>query len=103
MLTFMGHWPEAVPIPGTNQYLNVPFAGHRAGESDHAQHCHDDSAACSDVPVMAGAGFALLNQAVAFAVVSGLLWLVALHWWRPRASNALLPELQPPRLAMGSR
>ena len=29
----------------------------------------------------------------------GLLWMVALHWWRPRRSNAIVPELLPPRLA----
>lgn len=104
MLTFMGHWPEDVRIPGTQQYLTVPLAGRSTAESegahDHTKHCHGDSASCSDVPALAGAGFAVMNETLAVAITAALLWVVALRYWRPRASNSLLPELQPPRFSL---
>ncbi len=104
MLTFMGHWPAAVPIPGTNEYLSVPLAGHHSHAEDdghdHAQHCHGDSASCSDVPTLAGVGFALMNEWLAFVAAGHLLLALALQWWRPGTANALVPELQPPRFAL---
>lgn len=105
MLTFMGHWPAAVPIPGTDQYLSVPFAGHASeeeeGAHDHSQHCHGDSASCSDVPALAGTSFALMEEVLAVFTAGGLLWAAALQWWMPLRPNSLLPELQPPRMALG--
>lgn len=106
MLTFMGHWPSAVDIPGTNQYLSIPLAGHQAHddghgeEHSHTQHCHGNSASCSDVPVFAGVSFALMAEALALSVAAGLVWAVAIRWWQPRRSNSLVPELQPPKLAL---
>jgi hypothetical protein len=105
MLTFMGHWPTAIPIPGTDQYLSIPLAGHEEhqdGHEDghsHAQHCHGNSASCSDVPAFAGVSFALMSEALTFGAAAAFLVAVALHWWRPRQPNTLLPELQPPRPA----
>ncbi len=105
MLTFMGHWPSSVPIPGTDQYLSIPLAGHtdeHTGHNDghdHSQHCHGDAASCSDAPVFAGVSFALMSEPLAVQAAAGLLWATALLAWRPRQSNSLLPELQPPRLA----
>lgn len=105
MLTFMGHWPAAVPIPGTDEYLSVPLAGHATHEEedahDHSQHCHGDSASCTDVPALAGTGFALMQEVLAVFTAGSLLWAVALQWWQPRRPNSLLPELQPPRMALG--
>lgn len=107
MLTFMGHWPGSVPIPGTDQYLSIPLAGHQTHDDSHEdshaheQHCHGNSSSCSDVPAMAGVSFALMNEMLALTVSAGLLWAIALQWWRPRGSNSLLPELLPPRLAGG--
>ncbi|MEO8541330.1 MAG: hypothetical protein ABI577_16430 [bacterium] len=102
MLTFMGHWPDAVHIPTTDQYLAIPLAGHHSHEEDeaheHEQHCHGNSASCSDVPNIAGTGFALMNQSLTAAIAAtALLWAVALRWWRPGGTNSLIPELQPPR------
>ena len=105
MLTFMGHWPAAVPIPGTDEYLSVPFAGQARQEEeethDHGQHCHGDSASCSDVPALAGTGFALMQEVLAVFTAGGLLWAAALQWWKPLRPNSVLPELQPPRMAPG--
>ena len=104
MLTFMGHWPASLPIPGTDQYVSVPFAGaeqphsHEAGadEASHEQHCHAGAASCSDIPAAAGVSFGLMNQPVAF-VIGGLLLLMGVRWWQPRASTTISPVLQPPR------
>lgn len=105
MLTFMGHWPAAVHIPGTDQYLSIPLAGndepadeHDDGHS-HSQHCHGNSGSCSDVPALAGVSFALMSEALALSVTAALVWAVAFHCWQPRRPNSLLPELQPPRPA----
>jgi hypothetical protein len=101
MLSFMGHWPESVPIPGTDQYLSVPFAGvHTHEEEDahaHSQHCHGNSASCSDVPALVGAGFALIRDVLSFGTAGGLLLLLALQWWLPRGGAFVSPELQPPK------
>jgi hypothetical protein len=110
MLTFMGHWPASLPIPGTDLYVSVPFAGaeqahsHEAGagagagadEASHEQHCHAGAAGCSDIPAAAGVSFGLMNQPVAF-VIGGLLLLMGVRWWQPRASTTISPVLQPPR------
>ncbi len=106
MLTFMGHWPEAVPIPGTDEYLSIPFAGRPLGDhheegGEHEQHCHGDAASCTDVPALAGVSVGLAQEFLAVFTAGGLLWMVALHWWRPRRSNAIVPELLPPRVALG--
>lgn len=104
MLTFMGHWPASLPIPGTDLYVSVPFAGAEqahsheaeADEASHEQHCHAGAASCSDIPAAAGVSFGLMNQPVAF-VIGGLLLLMGVRWWQPRASTTISPVLQPPR------
>lgn len=107
MLTFMGHWPTSVAVPGTNFYVTIPFAGaHTEGgdEHNHNQHCHGDSAGCSDVRAAAGVGVALLHDAVVHATGGGVLLLLALRWWIPAAGLSLIPDLRPPRrtLSMAS-
>jgi hypothetical protein len=107
MLSFMGHWPASIPIPGTDSYLSVPLAGHEhdddehseGGAHSHAQHCHGNASSCSDVPTMAGVSFGLMEQTLALAGVDALL--LALVWasWTPRRPIALMPELRPPRTA----
>jgi hypothetical protein len=105
MLTFMGHWPTSVPIPGTNLYVSLPFAeaeGHShssedaSSEGDHSQHCHSGPASCGDAPAAAGASFATLSMAVSFAI-GGALLLLTLRWWRPLAPHTIAPALRPPR------
>jgi hypothetical protein len=107
MLTFMGHWPTAVPVPGINLEVRVPLAGaqhqqHGEGtdhEEAHEQHCHGNSVGCSDVPIPAWTSFALIGEAVGLAISGATLWLLALRWWLPNRANAVVPELRPPRRA----
>ena len=103
----MGHWPSAVHIPGTDQYLSIPLAGHETHDDEHndahshTQHCHGNAASCSDVPTFAGVSFAVMQEVLAVFTASALLWALALRWWEPRRPNAIVPELRPPRLALG--
>jgi len=109
MLTFMGHWPATVSIPGTSLYVSIPLAGAEPhathndgggeGTHDHSQHCHGDSASCSDVPALAGVSFALLGEAVALGAAGGMLLLAIGRLWRPSTANALAPGRRPPRIA----
>ncbi len=99
-LTFFGHWPAELPIPGTSYYLALPGAAPASPEDDghdHSSHCHADAASCSDVPATAGVTFAVLNDVVALLGVSGLLLLLALRWWKPGEGFTPSPELEPPR------
>lgn len=99
-LTFFGHWPAELPIPGTSYYLALPGAAPASPEDaghDHSSHCHADAASCSDVPATAGVTFAILNDVVALLGVSGLLVLLALRWWKPGQGFTPSPELEPPR------
>ena len=107
MLSFMGHWPAAVPIPGTALSLSLPLAGaehhqaveEAAHEHAHEEHCHGNSAGCSDVPSLAGTSFGLMGEAIGLAISCAALWLLALRWWLPNGANAIAPELRPPRCA----
>ncbi len=104
MLSFMGHWPTSVPIPGTELYLSVPLAGAEhhddhsaASEDEHAQHCHGGAASCSDVPAAAGVSMAALAGGSGFVIVSNVLIALLAAAWRPRNTNSLTPGLRPPR------
>jgi hypothetical protein len=100
MLTFAGHWPSQIDIPGTNFYLALPLASHAhvhdSGE-DHGRHCHANAASCSDVPAPAGAGFALLSETLALLGAAALMVVVATRVQRAPAGRELSPELKPPR------
>lgn len=102
-LTFFGHWPREVAIPGTGYYLAIPGSpaaapgGSTAQGHDHSSHCHADAASCSDVPATAGVSFAILNETLAFFGAGGLFVLLALCWWVPGESFTPSPEIQPPR------
>lgn len=102
ILTFMGHWPTSLPIPGTDMFVSVPMAGQAAdpekgSEHSHGRHCHSDSKGCGDAPAAAGAGLALLSTPMLQFGATGMFLVVALLWWRPKSSAANGPELQPPR------
>lgn len=105
MLTFMGHWPAELHIPGTGIYLGIAAGGahnheHDGGGEGHSQHCHGDSAGCSEAPATAGVSFGLMNDAVALAMAGGLLLLVATHVRTGLSQNVLAPDLRPPRRAL---
>lgn len=102
MLTFMGHWPSSLPIPGTGLYVTVPLAGPapNAGSEehhDHSKHCHGEAASCADAPVAAGVGLALMNTLVSIPPATGLLFITVLVAALPLRSNTLAPEPRPPR------
>lgn len=99
-LTFFGHWPAEISIPGTGYYLALPGAAPApAGDDghDHSSHCHADASSCSDVPATAGVTFAILNECVALFGACGLFVLLALRWWKPGEGFTPSPELEPPR------
>ncbi|HML97851.1 MAG TPA: hypothetical protein PKD75_05175 [Tepidiformaceae bacterium] len=99
-LTFFGHWPAELSIPGTGYYLALPGAAPApAGDDghDHSSHCHADASSCSDVPATAGVTFAILNECVALFGACGLFVLLALRWWKPGEGFTPSPELEPPR------
>lgn len=102
MLTFMGHWPTSVAIPGTDLYLAVPFAGAEPGHGeathhDHTKHCHGDVASCTDAPAAAGVTMALVAGMVTLPVAAGLLALALTLAAVPLAARSVVPELRPPR------
>lgn len=103
MLTFFGHWPTHIDIPGTGLYLTVPFAGpiqDDATEHDHAQHCHGEASGCSKTPATAGVGFAIMNETIAALGAAALLVAVASRTRTLRAPRGVTPELPPPRTVL---
>lgn len=112
-LTYFGHWPVvAVDIPGTDFYIQLPGSeGHPGGDDhgfgatagshsdahEHAQHCHGDTATCTDMPFTGASAFALMEESLAALGIAGLLTLVALQAWRSEALASVGPELQPPK------
>ena len=100
MLSFAGHWPTHIDIPGTDFYLTVPFAGAvdaaETGEHSHGEHCHEDAAGCSKTPSTAGVGFALMHESIAALGAGALLIAVAARTRRLRADGVILPEIPPP-------
>jgi len=58
-LTFLGHWPLAIDIPGTSLYVGLPerTSSHEAG---HESHCHASAGSSSDVPLAESATVAVL-------------------------------------------
>ncbi len=103
MLTFAGHWPSHIDIPGTNLYVTLPFASqahdHAGAGDDHGRHCHANAANCSDVPAAAGVSFALMNETIATLGVGALMVAIALASWQAPPALAISPELRPPKRA----
>jgi hypothetical protein len=106
MITFVGHWPTTLDIPGTTYYVGKPFTGshghtHEADDRhDHSSHCHGDSASCSNVPSTAGVTFGLMSEVVALALAAGALVAVAVFARATLRENVFAPEPRPPRLAL---
>ena len=115
-LTYFGHWPVVtLDIPGTDLYLQLPgsegniggddhgfgaSAGSQRDAHEHAQHCHGDTATCTDMPFTGASAFALMEESLAALGIAALLTLVALQARRPGALASVAPELQPPKLLL---
>lgn len=97
MLTFAGHWPETIDIPGTNHYLALPFAASHAHGDDHGGHCHADSAGCSDTPAPVATGFAVLNESLLILGAGALLIAAGVLANRAPESRAVAPRRRPPK------
>jgi hypothetical protein len=104
-LTYMGHWPRELDLPGAHPSLRLGASadthdpGHEDGDEGlaHQRHCHGSPSTCSDVPFTGTSGLAVLNEWLALAGVSSLLVMLAGRWWRPGRPFAPPPELRPPR------
>jgi len=100
-LTYMGHWPAEMPVPGTSYYIGLSRSLRADGDAahEHAQHCHGDSASCSDVPAAGGAGVAAV-LAAGLAVIGALTLLKFASPWEalPRHNGVGGgPQPPPPR------
>lgn len=60
-LTFFGHWPLSIDIPGTSLYVGLPESG-SSHEVGHESHCHASAGSSSDVPLTSPATVALLAE-----------------------------------------
>lgn len=98
-LTFFGHWPLAVDIPGTSLYVGLPTSAPKQGHS-HEDHCHADAGSCSDAPVTSTATVAILADSLRLTerdppmislVPGGTDW---------RAQVAIAPIARPPENAV---
>lgn len=62
-LTFFGHYPLWLDIPGTSLYVGLP--AHTSPDAhDHESHCHADASSCSDTPVPTTGNIALLAESL---------------------------------------
>ena len=108
-LAFLGHWTLRLDIPGTQYYVGLRAAAGAAqerhshadangpGSGDHSGHCHEGSASCGDVPVLATATVGLLKQSMLAQAEDEVLRPVAAAGWAPHATRNVMPELPPPR------
>lgn len=94
-LTFLGHWPLSVDIPGTSLYVGLPERPTQ-GAQNHKDHCHADASSCSDTPVTTTGTVALLAESLAFEDLDSPLIGMAAGFaaWQPQAGVA--PLLPPP-------
>lgn len=97
---YLGHWSVRVPVPGTGGFVAIGMRAEHDGQATdggHEEHCHG-SASCTDAPpAPVSAGFALLNELLTVLGAGGVLILVAMLAWRPRALAEVAPLLPPPR------
>lgn len=104
MLTFLGHWTVDLPIPGTDFHVALPLVAHHPhtdheAHGGHDQHCHGDSASCSNTPA-GPVSVAMLGEYAALLAGDGWLeWLDGRHW-EPSSSQTIAPERTPPRPAL---
>ena len=101
-LLFVGHWQIALAIPGRGHAVALALAhpdasghGDEAG-GDHADHCHESAANCSDTPLTSISWIAHLSDAMAMIGFYGLLIGLCMAVWRPAGGSSLVPELPPP-------
>lgn len=93
-LTFLGHWPLRIDVPGTNLYVGLPETADPGGH-DHTKHCHADAASCSDTPLTTTASIGMLADSLSFAGVSApLIPLTLAHL--PGADQAHVGPMNPP-------
>lgn len=110
-LTFMGHIPLDVNIPGTSWYIGMPeiagaavhhdFKTVQVGEAFiqvHEEHCHTNLGSCSDAPYTGSASFALMGWVIAFLGTSGAMFALSDRWWRPHFAIRSRPLVPPPRV-----
>lgn len=98
MLLFIGHWEIVVPLPGADAYLVLGVNDdHHTDPGDHSQHCHGNAASCSDVPLTALSGLALLAQHLAAPAHDGQGQPVGVGAAGPHPDHVERPELPPPQ------
>lgn len=100
-LTFFGHWPLSVDIPGTSLYVGLPESTTQ-GAHNHKDHCHADAGSCSDTPVTTTGTVALLAESLVIEDLdSPLIGMTAgFAAWQPQAGVA--PLLPPPERSFPS-
>lgn len=95
-LTFFGHWPLSIDIPGTSLYVGLPHI-HPSAEAGHESHCHTSTESSSDVPLAESASAAVLADSLVTFVgdppllgvaESGITWL---------AQSCVTPTSPPPK------
>lgn len=64
---------------------------------DHAQHCHINSASCSDVPLTSIGGFGLLERSMALLGAGALVIAIWGGCWEPGDDETVGPDPYPPR------
>lgn len=112
-LFFLGHFDLRIDVPGTGFFIGLPGApassdGHvhshgsaPVTDSDnHAQHCHEAAATCSDIPLTTVSPVAHLAETVAFLGACCALVLIAARSWRPTGAISVIPDAPPPRLSL---
>ncbi|MBA4180906.1 MAG: hypothetical protein C0506_09995 [Anaerolinea sp.] len=100
-LTFLGHWPLSVDIPGTSLYVGL---AERSASLDHGHkdHCHADAGSCTDTPVATSASVALLAESLQFRRTDAPFIAMTAREVRWLAQAAVTPVSPPPeRLFQG--
>jgi hypothetical protein len=110
MISYFGHWTFELPhVRFDDPPEHAHTHGHTAqpvadvpdesnGAHDHSQHCHGESASCSDVPFSGSATVVALAERLAGLGSGSAFWampLSAIELWRGHAPGV---ELQPPKL-----
>lgn len=97
-ITYFGHWPRlAIPLPGVDAELTIPFASAETASSDHHQHCHGEAAECTSGPGSLALAVTILAAAIAFAIPGGPLRLLGSRPSHLRLQFLPAPEPAPPR------
>ncbi|MEP7216200.1 MAG: hypothetical protein ABI782_08090 [Anaerolineaceae bacterium] len=95
-VTFLGHWPLSIDIPGTDVYVGLPLTA-SLHEHNHKDHCHADAGSCSDAPLTTSATVASLAQSLAFDDVDSPLIGVGTGTAAWSAQAEVAPVAPPPK------